>query len=305
MIDKKECPGDDVPTDQAGSNGRGESKKQFITRLLDSVSKNGINNSINRITSYHTRHTKSKLINRVANWLLLELRSFGYTDVYFNEYTESGYFLKNAICRKHGLINKTLIICAHYDSITEDINNAEEQAPGADDNASGVVALLEIARVLSNVQLRESIEFVFFSGEEQGQWGSKHYAKHIKDKEVDLYWLINLDMVGSPPFNQKRVIIETDMGNKVSNNDKHSQVFGEYIKQMAAKYTNLQITFGPIYDSDYMPFEALDYIVTGLYDGGQLNSSYHSKNDITSTLNIDYIVSVTKLVLATILNRSL
>jgi len=151
--------------------------------------------------------------------------------------------------------------------------------------------------------LQESIEFVFFSGEEQGQWGTKHYAQYIQENKVDLNWLINLDMVGSPPSNQKRVIIERDMGNKVSNNDGDSQVFGEYMKQMAAKYTDLQAAFGHIYDSDYMPFEALGYVVTGLYDDGQISTTYHSKNDVVSTLNIDYIVSVTKLALATILNR--
>jgi hypothetical protein len=303
-IDKKGYPSkdDDVVIEQEGSNERGESEEQFITRILGSISKNIINNSINKLTSYHTRHSKSRFINEVASWLLSELQGFGYTDVYFDEYTESGYLLKNVICHKHGIINKTVIICAHYDCIMEDINNAEDEAPGADDNASGVAALLEIARVLSNVQLRESIEFVFFSGEEQGQWGSNHYAQHIKKNEVELYWLINLDMVGNPPpYNQKRVIIEIDMGNKLSNNG-DSQVFGEYMKQTAAKYTDLQPAFGHIYDSDYMPFEALGYIVTGLYDQGQTSTTYHSKKDTVSTLNIDYILSVTKLTLATILS---
>jgi peptidase M28-like protein len=304
VIDKKGYPSKDIaPIEQVGSNAGEAFREQFITCLLELVSKNSIKNSINKITSYHTRHTKSSLINEVATWLLSELRSFGYTDLYFDKYTEGRYSLKNIICHKHGLTNKIVIICAHYDSIMEDINNAEDPAPGADDNASGVATLLEIARVLSKIQLHESIEFVFFSGEEQGQWGSKHYAQHIQENKVDLNWLINLDMVGSPPSNQKRVIIERDMGNKVSNNDRDSQVFGEYMKQMAAKYTDLQAAFGHIYDSDYMLFEALGYVVTGLYDEGQISTTYHSKNDVVSTLNIDYIVSVTKLALATILNR--
>jgi hypothetical protein len=66
---------------------------------------------------------------------------------------------------------------------------------------------------------------------------------------MDLRWLINLDMVGRTPSNQNKVIIERDMGNKVSNNDRESQILAEYIKQMAAKYTDLQAAFGHIYDS--------------------------------------------------------
>lgn len=120
IVDEKECPAEDVaPIEQTESNVRGESTEQFIDRLLESVSKNSVNDSINRLTSYHTRHTKSRLINEVAKWLLWKLQSFGYTDVYFNEYTDGGYALKNVICHKPSLMNKTVIICAHYDSIME------------------------------------------------------------------------------------------------------------------------------------------------------------------------------------------
>lgn len=83
------------------------------------------------------------------------------------------------------------------DSRMEDINNIIARAPRADDNASGVSALLEVARILSNVSLNHSIIFALFSGEEQGKWGSTHYADHIDRTNVDLDLLINLDMVGS------------------------------------------------------------------------------------------------------------
>ena len=72
---------------------------------------------------------------------------------------------------------------------------------------------------------------------------------------------------------------------------------------MALDYTDLQVVFGPIYDSDYMPFEALGYVVVGIYDGGQVSTTYHSKTDVASTLDMKYIASVTKLVLAAILKE--
>lgn len=58
----------------------------------------------------------------------------------------------------------------------EDIDNITARAPGADDSANGVSALLEVARILSNVSLHHSIIFVLFSGEEQDKWGSTYYA---------------------------------------------------------------------------------------------------------------------------------
>ena len=107
------------------------------------------------------------------------------------------YNLKNIACEKPGSTNNTIIISAHYDSRMENINNRPARAPGADDNASGVSALLEVARILSNISLNHSIIFVLFSGEEQGKWGSTHYADYIDKMDVDLDLLINLDMVAS------------------------------------------------------------------------------------------------------------
>ena len=126
------------------------------------------------------------------------LQNFGYTDVYFHNYNESGYELKNVICQKQGASGKIILLCAHFDSRMEDINNFMERAPGADDNPSGVCAVLEIARILCQLRLEYSIQYVFFSGEEQGRWGSKSYARYVKDNNVNLYRLINLDMVARP-----------------------------------------------------------------------------------------------------------
>ena len=195
-----------------------ESDEQFIT-LLSLVSRDNLETSINILSSFYTRHSKSRFINQVANWLKTKLHDFGYTNVYFHDYSENGYQLKNVICHKQGLTDRFIAICAHFDSIMEDINNAEDRAPGADDNASGVSAVLEIARVLSEAELQQSIQFVFFSGEEQGQWGSRNYAQYLNENKTELHRLINLDMVGHPEPHQKKVIIERDMGNRVSSND--------------------------------------------------------------------------------------
>jgi hypothetical protein len=275
----------------------------FLNSLLNSVSLNNIQAWINTLSSFHTRHSKSKLIIQVAEWIKSLLENFGYANVYFHDYLESRYQLKNVICDKKGISDRVILICAHFDCIMEDLNNAEERAPGADDNASGVAVVLELANLLSDINLRDSVKFAFFSGEEQGQWGSKKYAQHVKENNVNLYRLINLDMVGNPPSNQA-VIIERDMGNKVSTNDEDSQNFGQIMEQMAANYTNLQVMLGSIYDSDYMPFEALGYVVAGVYDGGEANNTYHSKSDASSTINFGYAVSVAKIVLATIINET-
>lgn len=230
------------------------------------------------------------------------------TEINFHTYKEGRYKLKNVICKKTGLLSdKIILVCAHYDSRMEDLEDENSRAPGADDNASGVAVILEMARLISNLKLEKTVQLVFFSGEEQGLWGSKHYASQLRDDNVDLHRLINLDMVGFPPTNGKHTVtIERDMGNAVPINDQDSQTLADMMEQIALDYTDLDVMLGPIYDSDYMPFEALGYVTVGGYDGGATdqNPHYHSTTDEVSFVDMDYVASVTKMVLATILKEA-
>jgi len=72
------------------------------------------------------------------------------------------------------------------------------------------------------------------------------------------------------------------------------------METMAYTYTPLQVSFDAVYARDYCPFEARGYIVTGAYDGSAIpeNTHYHNATDSPDLLDIDYIASVTKLVLA-------
>jgi Zn-dependent M28 family amino/carboxypeptidase len=66
----------------------------------------------------------------------------------FHRFTENGIEFKNIICQKQGRTNKFVLICGHYDTILGDnFEDTVSRAPGANDNASGVAAILEIARI--------------------------------------------------------------------------------------------------------------------------------------------------------------
>ena len=295
-------------------NVKGERKRtlsvvdESINSVVSSISRNNIEKWVTELASFHTRHTKSKYIDEIANWLKSKLEHISQLTISFHHYEESGYNLKNVICKKAGsLSDQVILICAHYDSRMEDLEDMNSRAPGADDNASGVAVLLEIARLISTLNLGKSIHLAFFSGEEQGLWGSTHYAKQLKHDNVNLYRLINLDMVGYPPRNWKTTVtVERDRGNKVRTNDKDSQAFADMMEQMALDYTDLDVVSGHIYDSDYMPFEALGYVTIGCYDGGATveDTHYHSVTDDISFVNMDLVVSVAKMVLALVLKEA-
>ena len=101
------------------------------------------------------------------------------------------------------------LICAHYDAIGSRTkggwNWRTDPAPGADDNASGVAAVLEAARVLSQVDLPWTVRFALWSGEELGLHGSREYAGRAGDDDDRILGVINIDMVG---YNRQRNRVE-------------------------------------------------------------------------------------------------
>lgn len=285
----------------------------YISSQVKLINEINIQSHINELITFHNRHSKSHFIHQVAEWIRNKLIGFGYSenDLFYHEYIEQGYQLKNLICTKKGVSDKIILLCAHYDTIlianTEDIVS---RAPGANDNASGVSALLEIARIMLSIKTDYTIQFVFFSGEEQGLWGSKHYAKKMKDNNEDLLLVINMDMCGETGFlsNNNTTFIDIDDGSTgiIDENNEMSQHFGQKMEQYGKDYTELSIEFDPIYASDYMPFEARGYVCIGAYDGSAIdeNPHYHTQLDIPENLNIPFLTSVTKMVLAFILLES-
>jgi len=100
-----------------------------------------------------------------------------------------------------------VIACAHYDSITFDPDGL---APGAEDNASGTAGLLAMARSLSAEKLAAPVTLVFFAGEEEGLWGSKHMVADLKarGKLGDVLAVLNMDMIGYDPGGERKMLVD-------------------------------------------------------------------------------------------------
>ncbi len=285
----------------------------YIQTQLGKVSKQNIEQTILNLTSFHNRHTKSDNINKSADWILGELRKISndHDSTYFHEYEEDGFGLKNVVYNKQGLNNRTILFCAHYDTILyPDVSDISSRAPGANDNASGVGILLEISRIISTLSFENTIRFVFFSGEEQGFWGSENYANHLKEQNEEIHSVINLDMCGEPGFLTTKLTTNIDIDDGTTgvtneNNDK-SIVLGQRMEQMAITYTDLKVEYDPIAFSDYMPFEALGYVCIGAYDGSAVDSNdhYHAEADTPDNLDLNFISLVTKMILAFLIDEA-
>jgi Zn-dependent M28 family amino/carboxypeptidase len=90
-----------------------------------------------------------------------------------------------------------IIVGAHIDSRVSDPMNAASDAPGANDDGSGVALVLEAARILSKEKFRATIVYAVFSGEEQGLYGGTLLAETAKQKEWTVSAMLNNDIVGN------------------------------------------------------------------------------------------------------------
>ncbi len=90
-----------------------------------------------------------------------------------------------------------VVISSHYDSRNSDGNDAVLDAPGADDNGSGVSAVLEAARILAGAHFPATLVFACFDGEEQGLFGSDHFAKTLAASGQRVEADLNNDIIGT------------------------------------------------------------------------------------------------------------
>jgi acetylornithine deacetylase/succinyl-diaminopimelate desuccinylase-like protein len=168
-------------------------KNGLILKPLGSVSKENIYKTVEELQKFETRYSWEKQ-DEVANYLFKKFQEQG-IPVEFDEYHFKDKKWKNVIATINGKkkSNDIYMGIAHLDSIS---GEPEVSAPGADDNASGMAAVLEVGRILKDVSLDATVKLGIFSNEEQGRIGSRHFAKMAREKGLNIRGVINLDIIG-------------------------------------------------------------------------------------------------------------
>lgn len=181
--------------------------------------------------------------------------------------------------------SKTIIIGAHYDHLGEGHNSFSLSAEGgihngADDNASGVSLMLQLAEALSKVKSKYNYLFLAFSGEEYGLWGSNYYVKHPTIDLTKAAVMINLDMVGR--LKDDNTLLVGGVGT--------SPIWKEKLEQ--SNVSRLKLVFedsgsGP---SDHTSFYFKDIPVL-FYFTGQ-HADYHKITDDIEKINLSGMVKI-------------
>ena len=192
---------------------------QKIYDIIDAVSAERIKNDVKTLVDFGTRNTFSDTISdtrgigAARRWIKSEFESISKEcdnclDVFYQKdlVTKEGNrrvphdaWIVNVVAVQKGTKypNRYIIMSGDIDSRSSNTMNFEIDAPGANDNASGMAGTIEAARVLSNYQFENSIIYVGLSGEEQGLFGGAGLAKYAKEQGWDIIGILNNDMIGN------------------------------------------------------------------------------------------------------------
>jgi Zn-dependent M28 family amino/carboxypeptidase len=260
-----------------------------IEQMVREVSPDSLRSYINGMVGFGTRSTisaqsGSKGIGAARNWVLSKFNQFasrsgGRLTAYIDTTTlpadgrrvSTPTLLGNVVAVLKGTDagdNRIFMISGHLDSRATDVMNTTIDAPGANDDGSGVAAVLECARVMSQRNFPATIIFVAFSGEEQGLLGAEFLSKKAKQENWNIEALLNNDIMGSNNSNETNIIENTkirvfseafsvtDTGRAALNirnlgleNDGRARQLARYVKETGERYVdNLEVVM--IYRND-------------------------------------------------------
>jgi Zn-dependent M28 family amino/carboxypeptidase len=187
-----------------------------IYDIIAAASPDRLEADIRTLAGFGTRNTLSDTlsdtrgIGAARRWIKDEMDRIsadcgGCMEVYFQGAVQQGGRLPdpvnvvNVVGVIRGTVhpNRYVIMSGDIDSRNSSGSDAEGDAPGANDNASGMAGVIEAARILTQYRFPTSVVLVGLSGEEQGLWGGQHMARVAKDEGWDIAGVLNNDMIGN------------------------------------------------------------------------------------------------------------
>ena len=300
-----------------------------IKKMVDDISSKNIEMSVRKLVSFNTRNDLSEQnnpnqgIGAAWNWIKSEMEksipaSKGRLSVDFVNYKAGGngqrikneIELKNVVATLKGVDssdNRIFLISAHFDSRAEDNNDGMVTAPGANDDGSGIAAILELIRIMSKKEFSGTIIFTALSGEEHGLYGATKMASLAKSENWNLIAMLNNDMIGNsgssetllndnmkvrvfsegvPAFETEQMAKERV--NSSTENDGKARQMARYLKEIGERYVD-QLTVTLVYRNDrfgrggdHTPFCKLGYTAVRITE---FNENYDRTHKIIEEKN--------------------
>ena len=304
-----------------------------IEKMVKDVSADSLQAYVNAMVSYGTRNTlntqkeKEKGLDASRKYVLSKFNAFakqsgGRMTAMIDTTTlaadgkrvNSPTLLGNVMATLQGTDpndKRIFMISGHLDSRASDVMNSTIDAPGANDDGSGVAAVIECARIMSKQSFPATIIFVAVSGEEQGLLGSGYLAKKAKENGWQLEALLNNDIMGSNHSNETNIIDNTrlrvfseglpafeleknatNIRNLGLENDGKARQLARYVKEIGERYVeNLEVVLVYRNDrflrgGDHTPFVQQGFAAVRITE---MNENYnHQHQDVRKENGIQF-----------------
>ncbi|WP_426076422.1 M20/M25/M40 family metallo-hydrolase [Janthinobacterium sp. PSPC3-1] len=321
-----------------------------IVQLVAGISPQRIEAHVRKLVSFQTRHTMSDTVSdtqgigAARRWIKAELercgaQAGGRLQVAFDSHVTP---VSKRISRPTEIVNvvatlpgsdpqsaqRIYVVSGHYDSRATDVMDASGNAPGANDDASGTAAVIEMACVMARQQFDATLVFMTVAAEEQGLLGSGHWAQQAKLKQLNIAGMLNNDIIGSSRADdgtvdggQVRLFAEgipavKEMSDGVrglvatgGENDSISRQLARHVKQVGERYVPgfkvnvIQRADRYLRGGDHMPFLAQGYAALRFTEPNEDFAHQHQDvrvengvqyGDLPQFVDYDYVAKVTR-----------
>ncbi|WP_199136161.1 M28 family peptidase [Pedobacter sp. ASV12] len=335
-----------------------ENRDPNISAMLTEVSAANLEQLVKKLVSFQTRHTLSDTISKTTGigaaraWIKSEFEKYGVASggklqVSYDSFVQAAdgrrikepTVLKNVVAILPGTDpndKRMLMVSGHYDSRVTDVMNIKDFAPGANDDASGTAAVMEMCRVMSKQKFSATLVFVAMVGEEQGLYGATNLAKRAKEEGWNVHLLMNNDIVGnsygmetdikdntsvrvfsegvSPIETKEQAAARQSAGTE---NDGKARQAARYIKEVAERYVD-QLNVKLIYrrdrflrGGDHTPFSQQGFTAVRITEMNEDFNRQHQDvrtengfkyGDLPEYVDYNYLQKVTRMNLSVMAN---
>lgn len=227
LAEKPPTPGDVRKKKPIAAKNASEHRQPQIDRIVADISPQRIEAIVRKLVSFKTRHTMSDTVSDTVGigaarrWIKSELercgaQAGGRLQIAFDSHIAP---VSARISRPTEVVNvvatlpgsqdaskeRIYVVSGHYDSRNTDIMDASGDSPGANDDASGTAAVMEMACVMARHQFDATIVFMAVAAEEQGLLGAAHWAEQAKQKNLNIAGMFTNDIIGSSRADDGRV----------------------------------------------------------------------------------------------------
>ena len=282
----------------------------LIYQLISEINADSLEAYVNWLQGMGTRFALSEGRKAVASEIAEKFEQFGYADVKLDSfwlervYRDSLYrqwqYNVIATLSPEGSSDSASAMGAHYDNILG-TGDPFSVVPGANDNASGMAAALEVSRVMKKTGFipDDTIKFIAFAAEELGLHGSKNFAEKAALRGSMIKFMLNNDMIAYEPDSNKENwnvnIIDYD----------NSHFLRKEAETLCTKFTSLKSLNDNTYNkqSDSYPFFIYGYKPLFFFSN-KMDPDYHSLNDLASNCNFEYCKEITSISCALLVNKN-